>query len=133
MTRILVVDDDLDIRFAVTTLLQDAGYEVASAANGVEAFADIRARRPDAVLLDLTMAVMDGWAFLAAIRADPSLRGVPIGVLSGAHDASKAEQEPAVWAVIRKPFAVPHLLATVEALVKHSIVRRGTMAAGDRR
>src|SRR5579859_8175489 len=102
MTRILVVDDDPDIRYAVTALLIDAGYEVSSAANGVEAFADIRARRPDAVLLDLTMAVMDGGAFLEAIRAEPGLRGVPIGVLSGAHDASKAELEPAVWAVIPK-------------------------------
>jgi two-component system response regulator VicR len=132
MTRILVVDDDHDIRFAVTTLLLDAGYEVASATNGVEAFAEIHAQRPDTVLLDLTMAVMDGWAFLAAIRAEPGLRGVPIGVLSGAHDAAKAEQEPAVWAVIRKPFEVHHLLATVEALVKHSIIRRGTTPASKR-
>ena len=130
MTRILVVDDDPDIRYAVAALLIDAGYEVASAANGLEAFAEIQAHRPDAVLLDLTMSVMDGWAFLEAIRVQPRLRGVPIGVLSGAHDASKAEQEPAVWAVIPKPFAVDSLLDTVEALVKHSIVRRG--GTGDR-
>ena len=129
MTRILVVDDDPDIRFALTTLLLDAGYEVASATNGVEAFAEIRERRPDAVLLDLTMAVMDGWAFLAAIRADLSLRGVPIGVLSASRDAAKAEQEPAVWAVIPKPFDVKNLLATVEGLVKHSIVRRNARPA----
>ena len=129
MTRILVVDDDPDIRFAVATLLLDAGYEVASATNGVEAFAEIRARRPDAVLLDLRMAVMDGWEFLAAIRGDMALRGVPIGVLSGSNDAVKANAEPAVWAVIPKPFMVEQLLTTVEALVKHSIVRRGNSRA----
>ncbi|HLZ28202.1 MAG TPA: response regulator [Chloroflexota bacterium] len=125
MTRILIVDDDPDIRLAVTMLLLDAGYEVDSATNGLEAFAAIRERRPDAVLLDLTMAVMDGWDFLGAIRADPTLRGVPIGVLSASRDAAKAEQEPAVWAVIPKPFSADYLLSTVEALVKHSIVRRG--------
>jgi len=130
MTRILVVDDDPDIRLAVTTLLLDAGYEVASATNGLEAFAEIREQRPDAVLLDLTMAVMDGWGFLAGIRADPTLRGVPIGVLSASRDAAKAEQEPAVWAVIPKPFAADFLLTTVEALVKHSIVRRGATPTG---
>jgi CheY-like chemotaxis protein len=124
MTRILVVDDDFNIRLALTSLLLDAGYEVAEASNGVEAFAEIRARRPDAVLLDLTMAVMDGWAFLAAIRTDVGLRGVPIGVLSASHDAARAEQEPAVWAVIPKPYSAEHLLTTVEGLVKHSIVRR---------
>jgi CheY-like chemotaxis protein len=130
MTRILVVDDDPNIRLALTELLLDAGYEVASATNGLEAFAEIKARRPDAVLLDLTMEVMDGWAFLAGIRADPGLRGVPIGVLSASHNAAKAEQEPAVWAVIPKPFVVQHLLTTVEALVKHSIVRRGATPTG---
>ena len=129
MTRILVVDDDPDIRLAVTTLLLDAEYEVASATNGLEAFAEIRDRRPDAVLLDLTMAVMDGWDFLGAIRADPKLRGVPIGVLSASRDAAKAEREPAVWAVIPKPFSADFLLQTVEALVKHSVVRRGSQAS----
>jgi CheY-like chemotaxis protein len=123
MTRILVVDDDFGVRLAVTALLVDAGYEVATATNGIEAFAEIRDRRPDAVLLDLTMAQMDGWAFLATIRTNPKLRGVPIGVLSASHDAGKAWQEPAVWAVIPKPFAAEHLLTTVEGLVKHSIVR----------
>jgi CheY-like chemotaxis protein len=130
MTRILVVDDDFNIRLALTTLLLDAGYEVSAATNGIEALLEIRTQRPDAVLLDLTMDVMDGWAFLAAIRTDLSLRGVPIGVLSASSDAARAEQEPAVWAVIPKPYSAEHLLTAVEGLVKHSIVRRNVKRAG---
>src|SRR5258708_33732242 len=103
MTRILVVDDDPDIRLAVTTLLLDAGYEVAEATNGLEAFAEIRERRPDAVLLDLTMAVMDGWDFLGAIRADPTLRGGPTGVLSACRAAAKPEPGPPAQAGIPQP------------------------------
>jgi PAS domain S-box-containing protein len=127
MTRILVVDDDVEIQSVLTTLLMDAGYEVGIASNGVEALAEIEERRPDAVLLDLTMAVMDGWGFLDRIRDDASFRGVPVGVLSSARDALKAKQNAAVWAVVSKPFAADHLLATVEGLVRLSTPRHNAI------
>jgi CheY-like chemotaxis protein len=129
MTRILVVDDESQIRGLVAELLTDEGHTVQTAANGVEALATIRRWRPDAVLLDLMMPIADGWAFLDAYAADPLCRGVPIGVLSAAPTAGLALEERGVWAVIPKPFEAQALLLTVEELVRHSALRRGVLAA----
>jgi CheY-like chemotaxis protein len=72
VANMLVVDDELDIRNIVEQVLQDAGYGVATAANGAEALNRLREQRPDGIILDLNMPVMDGKAFLSACRADPA-------------------------------------------------------------
>jgi CheY-like chemotaxis protein len=64
MRRVLVVEDEAEIRFLLRELLVDAGYAVATAGNGEEALDQMREHRPDAVPLDLMMPVMDGWRFL---------------------------------------------------------------------
>ncbi|HYY88050.1 MAG TPA: response regulator [Chloroflexota bacterium] len=64
MRCVLVVEDEAEIRFLLRELLVDAGYAVATAANGEEALDQMHEHRPDAVLLDLMMPVMDGWRFL---------------------------------------------------------------------
>lgn len=69
MTRILVVDDQDDIRRLVVTVLDLDGYDVVEASGGLAALARIEERRPDLVLLDVQMPEMDGWDTLEAIRA----------------------------------------------------------------
>jgi CheY-like chemotaxis protein len=83
MTTVLVVDDEALIAMALEAALEDAGYRVATAANGRQGLERLaEAPRPEIVLLDMMMPVMNGPAMLAAMAADPELRGIPVIVLS---------------------------------------------------
>jgi CheY-like chemotaxis protein len=86
MSTILVVDDKQLVREAIGKLLEYAGFEVLTAANGREAWAMMYQHRPDLVLLDLMMPEMDGVTFLSLVRRDPRWRGLPVVVLTGADD-----------------------------------------------
>jgi two-component system chemotaxis response regulator CheY len=115
MRRILVVDDDPGLLDMVALILRTFDYTVATAGNGAEALERLRADCPDAVLLDLIMPVMDGWAFLRARRAEAICDGTPIVVMSARHDPGGALELGAL-ALIRKPFDPMDLLATVRGL-----------------
>ena len=79
---ILIVEDDFDIREALTQILEEEGYAVREAANGREAL-DVAARElPSLILLDLMMPVMNGWQFRAEQIKDPRLAPVPVLVIS---------------------------------------------------
>ncbi|MEZ0266602.1 MAG: HDOD domain-containing protein, partial [Phycisphaerae bacterium] len=82
MTTILVVDDMPIFRDPIAAALRLAGHQTAAASNGLEALATARASRPDLILLDLAMPVMDGLTCLRAIRADAALVGVPVILLT---------------------------------------------------
>jgi CheY-like chemotaxis protein len=110
--RVLVVDDDLSIRESLQDVLGAEGYAVDVAENGSDALFKMRRRgRPDVVLLDLMMPVMNGWQFLREVGHDDELTGLPVVVLS-------AKPEPAgldgVFDVIAKPFTYERLLSAVE-------------------
>ena len=66
--RVLVVDDDLDVRELLVSVLSDDGYEAQSARNGREALALLEHWKADVVILDLRMPVMDGWTFAEQMR-----------------------------------------------------------------
>ena len=112
--RVLVVDDDVSIRGFLAEALKDEGYEVQTAGNGHEALVLLRVWRPDLILLDLMMPVMDGWAFRMEQRLMPGMADVPVIVLSATRDLpAKAEQlEPAY--LFSKPFDLHDLLSTIE-------------------
>jgi two-component system chemotaxis response regulator CheY len=116
MPEILVVEDDEAIRGLVTEVLRDDGYEVGEAANGVEALAYIGQRKPDLIVLDLMMPVMDGWAFVEECRRHACCAQVPI-VTSASHDLPKTAERLRSFGVrtcLAKPFDVDGLLALVE-------------------
>jgi CheY-like chemotaxis protein len=106
---ILIVEDDQDVREALSTLLQESGYPIQTAGNGKEALAVMQERLPCLVLLDLMMPVMSGWALTKAMRADERLRQVPICIVSAVTAQAPAE----VQHVLRKPIQVGKLLDTV--------------------
>src|SRR3712207_7615497 len=82
MTTVLVVDDEPLIAMALEAALEDAGHRVATAAKGRQGLERLaEAPRPDLVLLDMMMPVMHGPAMLAAMGADPDLRGIAVVVL----------------------------------------------------
>lgn len=108
---ILVIDDEDDVREALSELLQDHGYKVLAAPNGREGLALLRGEeRPAFVLLDLIMPVMNGWEFLDAVEKDDELSAIPISI-----STSAPEQAPANHDVIPKPIDVDALLERVRA------------------
>lgn len=114
--RILVVEDSDLIRSTVAECLSEEGYAVFTAANGVEALAVVRYARPDAILLDLMMSVMDGWPFVAKCQEFPWCREIPIIVMSAAHAlrlAAERLRELGVRSVISKPFDLEAVVAVI--------------------
>ena len=79
---ILVVDDDDDIREMIAETLVLDGYRVSTAPNGSVALEQAHVNRPDLIVLDLMMPVMNGWQFLEAQREDPELVTVPVVVVT---------------------------------------------------
>jgi CheY-like chemotaxis protein len=116
---VLVVDDDPVIRSTVAELLRDEGYWVDEAADGAEALrvAGAGDSLPDAIVLDLMMPVLDGWAFVDRFRAVPRGPEVPIVVMSathGLHESAERLRAMGVRAVMAKPFDVEALIAIVQ-------------------
>jgi CheY-like chemotaxis protein len=120
MPRILVVEDDAAIRGLVTELLRDDGYEVAEATNGIEALESVRQRRPDLIVLDLMMPIMNGWQFVEECHRRMVCDGVPVVVTSASHDlpgTAEHLKSMGVRTCLAKPFDVDGLLALVERYV----------------
>ncbi|HEX7840105.1 MAG TPA: response regulator [Kofleriaceae bacterium] len=108
---VLIVDDDPDLLEVTRFVLEDEGIAVATARNGEEALAVLRAGKlPRLVLLDLMMPVMSGWEFLDEVAKDPSLKAIPVVVLTAAERA----QAPGATEVLRKPMDLTALLRVVE-------------------
>jgi CheY-like chemotaxis protein len=112
--KILVVDDDSDVRGALAVLLDTAGYAVVEAGHGREALELLRGESRFAlILLDLFMPEMNGWAFLAEQVSDPTLALVPVIVISADPDAAKRAKTPGVVARLAKPVEFDQLLDIV--------------------
>jgi CheY-like chemotaxis protein len=106
-TRVLVVDDERDVRTLVCHILVDQGYEVDSAADGREALEKIRTGAPDLVVLDLMMPEVDGWHVLRELKGVPSAPRVV--VLSAFGDAARVAEAGAVG-FLAKPFRFAQLI-----------------------
>jgi CheY-like chemotaxis protein len=85
---ILVVDDDPTVRELMQRFLRSAGFNIVTAAGGEEGLRRAREVRPDAITLDVMMPGMDGWAVLAALKADPDLADIPVTMLTIVEDRS---------------------------------------------
>ncbi|HZS39195.1 MAG TPA: response regulator [Polyangia bacterium] len=117
MKRILIVDDEFGLAEALRDLLKLSGYQVTTAWNGriaLEQLAD--SERPDLILLDVMMPIMNGLEVLRAIRANPAWRSIPVILMSAA--AVLRDDELAQCAgFLRKPFDFDELLAMMRPLV----------------
>src|SRR5688500_12674666 len=113
--QVLIVEDDIDIRDALSQILEEEGYTVATAANGQEALDVLRSGPPPRlILLDLMMPVMNGWQFRAEQRNDPALASIPVVVISAdTHIGDKASQI-GVQEFFRKPIEISGLLNTMQ-------------------
>jgi two-component system, cell cycle sensor histidine kinase and response regulator CckA len=113
---LLVVEDDADIRDALDGLLSTEGFRVAGCSNGREALDWLHASpKPDLILLDLMMPVMDGWQFRVAQKQDPELATIPVVALSA--DATAKAAAIDADAYLKKPVEYDTLLETLDRLL----------------
>jgi DNA-binding response OmpR family regulator len=118
LASVLVVDDDPGIVGFLELALADEGYEVRVAANGREGLAETRQRRPDVILLDMNMPVMDGWEFCRQLRQSGDLGSIPIIVMTAARDAAARSNEVGAQGYLGKPFDLDHLFNTIESVLR---------------
>jgi CheY-like chemotaxis protein len=116
---VLVVDDDPEIRDMTAALLEAAGYSVATAADGKEAFSLLRSVRPALIVLDVCMPIMSGAEFRELQRRDRDLLRIPTVVMTARSDEPLLDL--AVEATLRKPVSMQELLRIVR---KHCIPDR---------
>jgi two-component system OmpR family response regulator len=114
--RVLVVDDDPIIQGFLLDALSDEGYEVRTAPNGRDALAVADGWRPDLIVLDLMMPVMDGRTFRARQREHAKLCDVPVVILSATRDISAQSEGLDPAGVFSKPFDLETLLDAVDRL-----------------
>ena len=114
--RVLVVEDDRDIRDSILEVLEDNAYEPLTASNGKEALERLRdpGRRPCVILLDIMMPVMDGWSFRAAQTEDSELKTIPVVVLTAHASAAQTARQMHAAGFLRKPVELDALLAAIE-------------------
>ena len=117
--RILVIDDDLEVRSTFAELLEFANFDVVSASGGAEGLRMLRYDpRIGLVLLDLMMPEMDGWRFRHAQRADTRLASIPTIIVSGSPLGSIIHAELQAADYLLKPVGRDHLVSVVASYCK---------------
>ena len=121
--RILVVEDDPDLRTILRLQLLSQGYEVIETTNGAEGFAAIQETTPDCVILDLMMPVMDGFGFLKRARSILALQDIPILILTASEDERNRIRgfQYRADAYMSKPYDLDALTAEVEKLCRKKL------------
>lgn len=122
MARILVVDDEPNIVLSLEFLMQQAGFEVATAMDGESALADIAQMPPDLMLLDISLPGMSGFDVLERLRATREHATLPIIMLTAHGREVEREKGLALGAddYITKPFSTQALIEKVQALLSRS-------------
>ena len=114
--KILVVDDDPDMREVITMILDVEGYQIAELDNGNEVIAAIEAFHPDLVLLDVMLGDVDGRDICKAIKNSPSMSHIPVIIISATHGLhTRSEKNCGAEHYISKPFEVEHLVEKVRS------------------
>lgn len=116
---ILVVEDQEDNRQILRDLLTNAGFEMIEAENGEDAVASAQARRPDLILMDIQLPILDGYEATRRIKAHPDLKSIPIIVVTSY--ALSGDEDKARLAgcddYVAKPFSPRQLLAKIREYV----------------
>ena len=124
--KILVVDDDPDIRDVVTVILESRGYEIVTACDGIECLAALRAEKPDLMVIDLLMPKMDGFGVLKELQDGrwSKFRQTPILILSSVREEASRRRYELETALefnvddyVEKPIIPDVLLERVERLI----------------
>lgn len=131
--KVLIVEDDDDLRRGLTRRLQESGYEIAQAQDGVSAISVARNERPDVVLLDLGLPAGDGLKVLERYADLPDLSAIPVVVLTGRdpRTAEPATRKFQVAAFLQKPVDNKDLVEAIERAVGGETTLPDTPAAAE--
>jgi len=122
VARLLLVDDEPQIRMLTRAMLEKAGHSVEVAESGEEALRKLREKGADLVILDIAMPEMSGWEVCRAIKSDPATKHIPVlmfTVMTRDEDVSRSFESGAD-AHLKKPFTMRELLEAVETLLRRS-------------
>ena len=117
--KILIADDNEDVRTVLLTVLEAKGYEITQATNGVEALDKASDSPPDLIIMDVMMPKMDGYTALMKMKGVPSLKDIPIIILTGQESSIYEKISKGVGAVqhLEKPISGPELLDKVSSIL----------------
>ncbi len=118
MATVLVVDDEFGIVTLLRDVLEDEGYRVLTASNGRQALDRIAEERPDLVLTDFMMPVMDGAALLRVLSGDTATKTIPVLIMSSMPEMIVAERCSGYALFVRKPFKIYNVLEIVADLLR---------------
>ncbi len=120
--KVLVVDDEPDVLTYLCTLLEDNGYEVLQAVNGIDAMALAKSRRPDLITLDMSMPEQSGVRTMRDLKSDPELASIPIVIVTGIGESmntfiQKIPHFPRPQGFVAKPIVQDELLGLLKQLL----------------
>ena len=117
--KILIADDNENIREALTYLLEDEGYQLSLATDGADTLKKVREVRPDILFLDIMMPVMSGYEVCRTIKTDPDLRDIYVIMLTAKGQVAEQERGKEVGAneYIVKPFSPMEILTKVKNIL----------------
>lgn len=117
---ILLVEDERGIASAFSILLEMEGYRVTLASNGLEALEQLALRKPDLIMTDCMMPVMDGLTLISRIRANPTHRDIPILLMSAGLPPAATAGFGGADAFLQMPAGVDALVAEIEKLLSRA-------------
>lgn len=126
MTKIMIVDDEEKVRYAVRKILEKSGHEVLEASGGKECLKKLKKEKPDLILLDVIMPDMDGWEVCKKIKEDEKTKDITVTMLtvkSGNEDKIKSFDDALADWHINKPFKAEALIRTVKWLLERPLKR----------
>lgn len=126
--KVLVVDDEIHIVHVVAIKLRNNGYEVISAENGVQALEFVQAEKPDIVVTDFQMPIMNGLELIEKLRQDKATEFLPVILLTarGFAVTDEQRQQLQVSAVLSKPFSPKELLRSIEDILYQKVTMVST-------
>ncbi len=120
LKKILIIDDDEDIISLIKIILENESYSVIGASSGEEGIKTAIKQKPELILLDIMMPIMDGWEILKMLRTEESTRKIPVAMLTcktDVKDKLTGLQEGAID-YITKPFSPEELIERVDKIFK---------------
>jgi CheY-like chemotaxis protein len=116
--RVLIVDDEEGFRDGMADLLDMEGYAVAVARDAIEAVRMVPEFRPEVILLDLRMPLLDGEGFLRGMSGVPATRKVPVVLISAKEDLRAVAERTGAAGYLQKPFETPQLLSLLHKVLR---------------
>lgn len=120
--KVTIVDDDRDTRELLSTALEDHGFEVNAAANGLRLISSLELKRPDVILMDVNMSWIDGFELCKAVKKNQQFKNIPIVFVSGRGEAEdkRKGQEAGAADYFVKPLDLTALIRRLHELIPSS-------------